>query len=177
MDNFEIIRIPMRANSDIFETEIFEATESGQIFYYDPDIIFHKELYYGGFLEEIPNNECEFTCNEFELIFGDKKYLFNETVDVKNFPDQQINNLVISGMLKKVVKQGPENKLNKKIENKKKNKNKIKKSSYSDISKKLELKPKEFKQKYFEKFNKEIEDMKIKVSKPTEKKIIEALSL
>jgi hypothetical protein len=102
----------------------------------------------------------------------DKEYIFNEEIPFNKIPEYLIEDFILAGFIKKIYS----------IENKKeanisKNKTKkVKKNSYAKIAKELNLAPKKFKNLYFEKFNKEIEDMKHTVSKPTERKIIEALT-
>ena len=174
--DFEIITIPMFATEKIEATNIFNEVNIGDVFYYDQDSIFHKEIFDAGFLEKIPNEKCSFVSNEFNLNMGDKIYKFGEPVDLSNVQDIIIDRLVVSGCVKKIYHPNIKIETKKIVKVSKEKPKKVKKNSYAKIAKELNLTPKKFKTLYFEKFNKEIEDMKHTVSKPTEKKIIEALT-
>jgi len=147
-----------------------DSYKSGQVFEYDPKNVIHISLMEAGFFKKIDNSKCKFvSMRDLEL---DKEYTFNEEIPFNKIPEYLIEDFILAGFIKKIYS----------IENKKeanisKNKTKkVKKNSYAKIAKELNLAPKKFKNLYFEKFNKEIEDMKHTVSKPTERKIIEALT-
>ena len=140
-----------------------DSYKSGQVFEYDPKNVIHISLMEAGFFKKIDNSKCKFiSMRDLEL---DKEYAFNEEIPFDKIPENLIDDFILAGFVKKVY--------NTEVKNKPK---KIKKNSYAKIAKELNLAPKKFKTLYFEKFNKEIEDMKRTVSKPTEKKIIEALT-
>ena len=144
----------------------------GQVFNYEPTNYVHIAWNEAKCFENIPNKDCKYKLLQ-DLGRDDIK--IGNIVDFEQLPENRIDDWVLAGLIKKIyVKK--ENTKQKKVIKKSNKKRKVKKSSYSDISKKLELKPKQFKQKYSEIFNKEIENMKHTVSKPTEKKIIEAFS-
>ena len=175
MSFYEIIKIPMRTKVDIGATNIFDAVKAGEIFYYDPDSIFSREFFDLGYLENIPKEKCIFLANDKIVNTISGTYNFGEEIDVSNFTEKQLWELCLIGRFKKIYKKEIKEKESKTKVQAKKTKE-IKKNSYSKIAKELNLTPKKFKNLYLEKFNKEIKDMKHTVSKPTEKKIIEALS-
>lgn len=147
-----------------------DSYKSGQVFEYDPKNVIHISLMEAGFFKKIDNSKCKFiSMRDLEL---DKEYTFNEEIPFNKIPENLIEDFILAGFIKKVY--STENK--KVVKVSKEKPKKVKKNSYAKIAKELNLAPKKFKTLYFEKFNKEIEDMKHTVSKPTEKKIIEALT-
>lgn len=147
-----------------------DSYKSGQVFEYDPKNVIHISLMEAGFFKKIDNSKCKFiSMRDLEL---DKEYTFNEEIPFNKIPENLIEDFILAGFVKKVY--STENK--KVVKVSKEKPKKVKKNSYAKIAKELNLAPKKFKTLYFEKFNKEIEDMKHTVSKPTEKKIIEALT-
>lgn len=146
--------------------------EVGQVFMYDPTNIVHQAWNEARCFAPIPNKDCKYQIlqmlNNDEISIGD-------IVEFDSLPESRIDDFVLAGFVKKIYKPAKS-----KIKQPQKAKNKSKKQvklSFSDISKKAGLKPKVFKQKYLEIFGKEILNMKHRVSKPTEKKILEALSI
>lgn len=150
----------------------------GDVFEYNPIDQVHIALNEHGYFRQIPNSECEFRAQR-DLTFGENEFRAGEIVKFEQIPESRIEDLYLAGFIKKIYlgdvqkKKEPTQKVTKVSKEKPK---KIKKSSYAKIAKELNLAPKKFKTLYFEKFNKEIEDMKQLVSKPNEKKIIEALT-
>ena len=156
-----------------FENITYSAIDNykaGEVFEYNPQNTVHISLMDAGFFEQIDNSKCEYIAmRDFEL---DKEYNFEDKIKFEDIPEHLIEDFILAGFIQKIY--------NKKLvsQNKtlKPKQAKPKKISYSKIAKDLSLTPKKFKNLYFEKFNKEIKDMKQTVSKPTKKKIIEALS-
>ena len=147
-----------------------DSYKSGQVFEYDPKNVIHISLMEAGFFKKIDNSKCKFiSMRDLEL---DKEYTFNEEIPFNKIPENLIEDFILAGFIKKIY--SPEPKETIKVSKEKPKK--VKKNSYAKIAKELNLAPKKFKTLYFEKFNREIEDMKHTVSKPTEKKIIEALT-
>ena len=152
--------------------------EDGEVFEYNPIDQVHIALNENGYFRQIPNSECEFKAQR-ELTFGENEFRTGEIVKFEQIPESRIEDLYLAGFIKKIYlgdvqnKKEPAKKVVKVLKEKPK---KVKKNSYAKIAKELNLAPKKFKNLYFEKFNKEIEDLKQLVSKPNEKKIIEALT-
>lgn len=149
---------------------VIDNYKAGDIFNYNPRNTIHISLMDAGFFEQIDNSLCEYVAmRDFEL---DKEYNFEDKIKFEDIPEHLVEDFILAGFIKKIYnkKSVSQNKTSKP------KKLKPKKISYSKIAKDLSLTPKKFKNLYFEKFNKEIKDMKQTVSKPTEKKIIEALS-
>lgn len=150
--------------------------EVGQIFQYESDNVVHMAWRESGCFENIPNEDCKFRI----LQPGICDTHIDDLVDFKDLTESRIDDWVLAGIIKKIYiePKEAEAELVDKTEQivKTTKKQKQVKPSYSDISKKLGLKLDEFKKKYSEVFNKEIKDARSKVSKPTAKKIIEALS-
>ena len=147
-----------------------DSYKSGQVFEYDPKNVIHISLMEAGFFKKIENSKCKFiSMRDLEL---DKEYTFNEEIPFNKIPENIIDDFILAGFIKKIYS----------IENKKETKiskdkpKKVKKNSYAKIAKELNLGLKEFKKLFFQHFQKEIKDVKKEVSKPTEKKIIEALT-
>lgn len=145
--------------------------EVGQVFMYDPTNIVHQAWNEHRCFTNIPNKDCKYQVLQDLNI---ENVSIGDIVDFDILPESRIDDLVLAGFIKKIYEIA-EIKVAKPKAVKPKKKKQIK-PSYSQISKKAGLKPKEFKQKYLEKFGKEITDMKHRVSKPQEKKILEALS-
>ena len=154
-----------------------DSYKSGQAFEYDPKNVIHISLMEAGFFKKIDNSKCKFvSMRDLEL---DKEYTFNEEIPFNKIPENLIEDFILAGFIKKIYLGDIQKKkeLPKKVVKFSKQKpKKVKKNSYAKIAKELNLAPKKFKTLYFEKFNKEIENMKHTVSKQTEKKIIEALT-
>src|SRR5574344_787330 len=152
--------------------------KDGEVFEYNPIDQVHIALNEHGFFKQIPNSECIFRAQR-ELTFGENEFRTDDLIKFEQMPESRIEDLYLAGFIKKIYlgdiqkKKEPTQKVTKVSKEKPK---KVKKNSYAKIAKELKLTPKKFKTLYFEKFNKEIKDMKHTVSKPTEKKIIEALS-
>ena len=143
-----------------------DSYKSGQVFEYDPKNVIHISLMEAGFFKKIDNSKCKFvSMRDLEL---DKEYIFNEEIPFNKIPENLIEDFILAGFIKKIYLGD--------VQKPKQKTKKVKKNSYAKIAKELNLAPKKFKTLYFEKFNKEIKDMKHTVSKPTEKKIIEALT-
>ena len=147
-----------------------DSYKSGQVFEYDPKNVIHISLMEAGFFKKIDNSKCKFvSMRDLEL---DKEYTFNEEIPFNKIPENLIEDFILAGFIKKIYS----------IENKKETKvskekpKRVKKNSYVKIAKELNLGLKEFKKLFFQHFQKEIKDVKKEVSKPTEKKIIEALT-
>lgn len=148
----------------------------GDVFEYNPIDQVHIALNEHGFFRQIPNSECKFKAQR-ELTFGENEFKTGELIKFEQMPESRIQDLYLAGFIKKIYNPNLNKELTKKVVKVSKEKpKKVKKNSYAKIAKELNLAPKKFKTLYFEKFNKEIEDMKHTVSKPTEKKIIEALT-
>src|SRR5574344_1130568 len=148
--------------------------KDGEVFEYNPIDQVHIALNESGYFKQIPNSECVFKAQR-ELAFGEFEFNTGDLIKFEQMPEGRITDLYLAGFIKKIY-----------LDSKKEEKNnlkllkakpkKVKKNSYAKIAKELNLTPKKFKNLYFEKFNKEIENMKHTVSKSTEKKIIEALT-
>lgn len=148
----------------------------GDVFEYNPIDQVHIALNENGFFKQIPNSECIFKAQR-ELTFGENEFKTGDLIKFEQMPESRIEDLYLAGFIKKLYDSNLNKELPKKVVKVSKEKSKkVKKNSYAKIAKELNLAPKKFKTLYFEKFNKEIEDMKHTVSKPTEKKIIEALT-
>lgn len=150
----------------------------GEVFEYNPIDQVHIALNENGYFKQIPNSECKFKAQR-ELTFGENEFKTGDIIKFEQMPESRIEDLYLAGFIKKIYLGDIQKKkeLPKKVVKVSKNKTKkVKKNSYAKIAKELNLAPKKFKTLYFEKFNKEVEDMKQTVSKPTEKKIIEALT-
>ena len=150
----------------------------GALFEYNPIDQVHIALNEHGFFRQIPNSECEFKAQR-ELTFGENEFKTGDLINFEQIPQDRITDLYLAGFIKKIYlgdAQKPKIEVKKTVKISKEKSKKVKKNSYAKIAKELNLTPKKFKNLYFEKFNKEIEDMKHTVSKPTEKKIIEALT-
>lgn len=146
----------------------------GDVFEYNPIDQVHIALNENGYFRQIPNSECIFKAQR-ELNFGEDKFYTGDLIRFEQMPESRITDLYLAGFIKKLYLDNTQKpKIN--IKNLKEKSKKIKKNPYSKIAKELNLTPKKFKKLYFEKFNKEIKDMKHLISKSTEKKIIEALT-
>ena len=147
-----------------------DSYKSGQVFEYDPKNVIHISLMESGFFKKIDNSKCKFiSMRDLEL---DKEYLFNEEIPFNKIPEYLIEDFILAGFIKKVYLDNSK----KTIKVSKEKPKKVKKNSYAKIAKELNLGLKEFKKLFFQHFQKEIKDVKKEVSKPTEKKIIEALT-
>ena len=160
-----------------FENITYSAVDTyktGQIFEYDPKNVIHISLMESGFFKTIDNSKCKFTAmRDLEL---DKEYEYGKEIPFDKIPENLIDDFILAGFVKKVYNPEVKNETKKVTKVSKQKPKKVKKNSYAKIAKELNLTPKKFKTLYFKKFNKEIEDMNNTVSKPTEKKIIEALT-
>lgn len=152
--------------------------KEGEVFEYNPIDQVHIALNENGYFKQIPNSKCKFKAQR-ELYFGEDEFKIGDLIKFEQMPESRIEDLYLAGFIKKIyLDSAQKTKItNKKVVKVSKGKpKKVNKNSYAKIAKELNLAPKKFKNLYFEKFNKEIEDMKHTVSKPTEKKIIEALA-
>lgn len=149
--------------------------KDGEVFEYNPIDQVHIALNEHGFFAQIPNSKCEFKAQR-ELTFGENEFKTGDLIKFEQIPESRITDLYLAGFIKKIYLDNTQKPTKKSIKVLKEKPKKVKKNSYSKIAKELNLTPKKFKNLYFEKFNKEIKDMKHTVSKPTENKIIEALT-
>lgn len=150
--------------------------KDGEVFEYNPIDQVHIALNESGYFKQIPNSECIFKAQR-ELTFGEFEFNTGDLIEFKQMPEERITDLYLAGFIKKIYLDNAQKTPTKNIVKSSKTKpKKVKKNSYSKIAKELNLTPKKFKNLYFEKFNKEIENMKHTVSKSNEKKIIEALT-
>src|SRR5574344_449785 len=172
MNNMFEITYPVLVSKP-FENITYSAIDdykAGEIFDYNPQNTIHISLMDAGFFEQIDNSLCEYIAmRDFEL---DKEYTYGDSIKYSDIPEYLVEDFILAGFIRKIYNKD----IVIKKDIKKPKQPKPKKISYSKIAKDLSLTPKKFKNLYFEKFNKEIKDMKQTVSKPTEKKIIEALS-
>lgn len=152
--------------------------KDGEVFEYNPIDQVHIALNESGYFKQIPNSECIFKAQR-ELTFGEIEFNTGDLIKFEQIPESRITDLYLAGFIKKIYLGNTKVKkiaTKKSVKVSKEKPKKVKKNSYSKIAKELNLTPKKFKNLYFEKFNKEIENMKHTVSKSTEKKIIEALT-
>lgn len=152
-----------------------DSYKSGQVFEYDPKNVIHISLMEAGFFKKIDNSKCKFvSMRDLEL---DKEYTFNEEIPFNKIPENLIEDFILAGFIKKIYSPEIKNIQPKEtVKVSKEKPKKVKKNSYAKIAKELNLGLKEFKKLFFQHFQKEIKDVKKEVSKPTEKKIIEALT-
>lgn len=160
-----------------FENITFSAIDNyktGDIFDYNPQNTIHISLMDAGFFEKIDNSKCVYIANKnLEL---DKEYEYGDFIPYESIPEYLFKDFILAGFIQQTYKKEIKEKDSKSKKVQVKKAKKITKNSYSKIAKELNLTPKKFKTLYLEKFGKEIKDMKHTVSKPTEKKIIEALT-
>lgn len=152
--------------------------KDGQVFEYNPIDQVHIALNESGCFKQIPNSECVFKAQR-ELCFGEFEFNTGDLIKFEQIPESRITDLYLAGFIKKIYLGDVQKEkvfTKKYVKSSKPKPKKVNKNSYSKIAKELKLTPKKFKNLYFEKFNKEIEDMKHTVSRQTENKIIEALT-
>jgi hypothetical protein len=96
------IKIPTIVKDDFEYTGIQYKSE--QLFMYDPDVFMHIEFMENGFIEHIPNSDCEFICDDNVAKFCGETYRYGEAVDVSSTSEDIILNLCELGIIKKVYK-------------------------------------------------------------------------
>lgn len=170
----ETITIPVMIEKDYEDITPFGVCKykKGDIFEYESENIIHIALYEHGIFSHIPKEKCEFINNFIGLNLAGKVYGIDEKIDTSKLTQEVLDRLVSIGYVKKIVKQKPENK----TKTVKKTVKKVSGKKYSEIAKKLNLTNNKFKILCKKILNKDIKDMRKRVSNPMVKKIIEALS-